>query len=319
MANNKITLLTPIYNEADNIRPLFEAVKKTMDAIKPGIEWLYILVDDGSSDDSWEEINRLRKEWPDNVMGIRLSRNFGKEIALTAGLECMPEETALLCLDADMQHPPSAIPSFIEKWRDGVDIVVGIRQAVADYSLTKTYGSKLYYKIMHMISDIEIIPNSTDFRLLNITVVNELRRFTERTRMFRGLSDWLGFERDYVHFEAPPRLNDAPPAYNLHKLFALAMNSMASFSLFPLRLTGYLGLGVSILSALLMFFVIITDLFTQMVYTPTAYFLIALTFLLGVVLCALGMIALYIGHIHTEVVGRPLYVIRERTQKRSPQ
>lgn len=311
----RLTLLTPVYNEALNLRPLFEKVKQAMDSLSTSVSWRFIMVDDGSVDGSWEEICRLQREWPDRIIGLRLSRNFGKEIALTAGLEHMPEKSALLCIDADLQHPPEMIPQFIKQWEEGKSIVVGIRSAVTDYSLIKWMGSALFYKIMEAISDIKIIPHSTDFRLMDVNVVNELRRFTERNRMFRALSDWLGFERGYVYFEAPPRANDGSPNYSIRKLFSLAINSMTSFSLLPLRITGYLGLAASTMSALLMCFILVTDLFTSMVYTPQAYLLTTMVFLIGVVLCALGMVALYIGHIHTEVVGRPLYIVRESTEE----
>jgi len=311
----RLTLLTPVFNEALNIRHLFEEVKRVMDSLSTSISWKYIMVDDGSTDGSWEEIRALRREWPDLIIGLRLSRNFGKEIALTAGLEHMPEKSALLCIDADLQHPPEIIPQFIRQWEEGMSIVVGVRSAATDYSLMKRIGSTLFYKTMSIISDIQIVPHSTDFRLMDVKVVDELRRFTERTRMFRGLSDWLGFERGYVYFEAPSRAEGDTPGYSIRKLFSLAINSMTSFSLLPLRVTGYLGLATSTLSALLMCFILVTDLFTSMVYTPQVYMLTTMVFLIGVVLCALGMIALYIGHIHTEVVGRPLYIMRDSTEE----
>ena len=165
---------------------------------------------------------------------------------------------------------------------------------------------------MRTCSDVDIPPNSTDFRLLSWQVVETLCRFTERTRMFRGLIDWLGYKKEFVEFNAPSRNNDNQPSYSYKKLFALAINSITSFSLLPLRITGYLGLAVSLLSSLLLLFMVVSDFFDLTVYTVQAYFIVFNTLLVGVILSALGMVALYIGHIHTEVVARPLYVVRKQ-------
>ncbi len=313
-ARQRVGIVVPVYNEAANLPALHQRIATVFSYSLAEMDWRLLLVDDGSTDESWASIQSLSQNDPAHVSGLCLSRNFGKEMALTAGVEALTDVDAVICLDADLQHPPEEIPTFVRHWREGSEIVIGIREAVADYSLVKKIGSRVFYWIMRKCSDVDIPPNSTDFRLLDRKVLDQLCRLQERTRMFRGLIDWLGFRKHYVHFSAPARLDGGRPAYSLGKLSALAVNSFTSFSLFPLRVTGYLGLLVSGLSGLLLLYMMLTDFFDLSLYTARAYIIVILTCLMGVVLCALGMIALYIGHIHTEVVGRPLYVIRDRSE-----
>ena len=305
----RITMSVPVYNESTNLELLYLKLDEVFSKIS-GYEWKLLCVNDGSADDSWEVITRL-SENDSRVSGLCLSRNFGKELALTAGVESIGKDIdAVICIDADLQHPPDIIPEFIREWEKGADIVVGIREKISDYSFTKKIGSRIFYAIMTRFSDIDIPPNSTDFRLLDKTVIQSLCRFSERTRMFRGLIDWMGFKKTFLHFTAPDRMN-GNATYSFKKLFELAINSITSFSLLPLRLTGYLGLSVCLLTGLLLVYMLITDFFFAQIYTPLAYFVVFNTMLVGIVLSAIGMLALYIGHIYTEVVGRPLYIIQK--------
>ncbi len=304
-----MALVVPVYNEGRGLRALVEKVEAVMSALT--YDWELLLVDDGSADDSWNVIQGLSEKNP-RVKGLMLSRNFGKELALTAGVEAAEDVDAVICLDADLQHPPDLIPEMIEKWEQGYEIVATIRETVADYSMVKKAGSKAFYWFMRKFSDLDIPPNSTDFRLLDRKVVDTLRRFTEGSRMFRGLIDWMGFKKTYLGFAAPAR-EEGAPAYSLKKLFNLAVNSFTSFSLVPLRLTGYLGLLIMAVTIPLLLFMLTGNALWGANYTPLAFFSVFNTLLIGVVLCALGMVSLYIGHIHTEVVNRPLYIIRERS------
>jgi dolichol-phosphate mannosyltransferase len=317
MPAQHIAIVIPVHNEAANIPEVFREVARAFSDALPDCTWEILLVDDGSRDGSWQAIAELARA-DSRVRGISLSRNFGKEMALTAGLESAGAADAVLCLDADLQHPPSLIPEFVARWRQGAEVVVGIRQKCEDYTLVKRLGSRCFYSIMRRFSDISLQPNSTDFRLMDRKVVENLLRFTERSRMFRGLVDWMGFQRETVEFCAPARANDARPSYSIKKLYALAINSFTSFSLLPLRFTGYVGLVVTAGAGLLLLFMLVTDFLRLNVYTPQAYFLVFNTLLTGITLCALGMIALYIGHIHTEVVGRPPYIISKRTPSATP-
>ncbi len=310
----KITMIIPVYNEAENIYPVWREIERVFYEKLPGYEWEILLVNDGSADESWQVIKELSAR-ERNVSGLNLSRNFGKEMALTAGVESVEDTDAVIFLDADMQHPPYLIPDFVQKWQQGAEIVVGIRDQVADYSFVKKIGSKAFYFFLRYCSDVDIPPNSTDFRLLDKKVVHTLGQFSERSRMFRGLIDWMGFNKDYITFNAPERNQGKQPSYSYRKLFQLAINSMTSFSLLPLRITGYLGILVCLFTGLLILYMLLTQILFGAVYTPLAYFVVFNTFLVGTILSALGMIALYIGHIHTETVGRPLYIVREKIGK----
>jgi dolichol-phosphate mannosyltransferase len=313
LQRNRISIIVPVYNEASNIVPLYKKIKEVFKSL-PIYDWDLVFVNDGSLDNSWEVINNLSENDP-RISGFSMSRNFGKEMALTAGLEHISNADAVITIDADLQHPPEKIPEFIHQWRNGSEIVVGIRKSVSDYSLVKKIGSKLFYSIMRICSDVDIPPNSTDFRLLDKKIIETFHRFSERTRMFRGLIDWMGFNKTFLEFSAPARHQGKHPSYSYKKLTQLAINSITSFSLFPLRLTGYIGVAVSILSGILLSYMMVTDFFNTQVFTPKAYFIVFNTLLVGIMLSAIGLISLYIGHIHTEVVGRPLYIIREKVGK----
>ncbi len=304
-----IALIVPVFNEGEGLAVFYQEVKKVLSTL-PDYQWQIIFVDDGSEDNSWQVISELSEQHQD-VKGLLLSRNFGKEIALTAGVQSVGEEVdAVIFIDADLQHPPELIPQLLAEWQKGFEIVSCIRKDVADYSLFKRMGSKLFYTLMAWFSEIEVIPNNTDYRLLDKTVVSVLCQFTERTRMFRGLIDWMGFNKTHLTFSAPAR-NTGTQQYSFIKLFRLAINSLTSFSLLPLRITGYIGLFIVLSSGSLLTYMLVTHLLEWTVFTPLAFFVVFNTFLLGILLSGLGLVALYIGHIHTEVVQRPLYIIRK--------
>ena len=310
-ANNKeskISLIVPVYNEGEILREFYKKVKEVIENVND-FRWEIVFIDDGSTDNSWDVIKTLATR-DNSVKALRFSRNFGKEVALTAGVEYVNSDAAI-CIDADLQHPPELIPVLLRKWREGFDIVITIRENIMDYSIFKKIGSRSFYFLMNRFSDLKIPPNSTDYRLLDKKVVEVLKTFRERTRLFRGLIDWMGFKRTYIKFSAPARTG-SNSTFSYKKLFDLAINSFTSFSLLPLRFTGYLGLLIASGSFGLLIFMIITKFFFHWVYRPIAFFTVLNTFLIGIILCALGMIALYIGHIHTEVVGRPLYIIEEK-------
>lgn len=313
LKKDRITIIVPIYNEAPNVTVLYAKIKEIIEKI-PEYHWELLFVNDGSLDNSWEVIRGL-SEKDSMISGLCLSRNFGKEMALTAGVESVRNVDAVITIDADLQHPPEKIPEFIREWKSGSEIVVGIRNGTAGCAMLKKTGSRLFYIIMKRCSDVDIPPNSTDFRLLDKKILETFHRFSERTRMFRGLIDWMGFKKTFIEFSAPDRMYGDNPTYSYNKLFQLAINSITSFSLLPLRITGFIGILVSTLSGLLMTYMIITDLLNVQVFTPQAYFIVFNTFLVGIILSSMGMIALYIGHIHTEVVGRPLYIVREKVGK----
>jgi dolichol-phosphate mannosyltransferase len=303
-----ISIVVPLYNEEKNV-PLFYAKIQTVLDRLPYI-WELIFVNDGSCDKSILELEKIaEKDARINVLDF--SRNFGKEIAVTAGINSCRGEACII-LDADLQHPIEKIPEFIAKWEKGAEVVVGVREKSKKEKLIKRMGSYLFYKMINRISDMEIVTRATDFRLLDRIVIDEFNRLTEKNRMTRALIDWLGFRREYIYFEANERIHGVP-AYNFWKLVRLAFNSMISFSLFPLKLAGYLGIIITFFSGLLGIFIMINRYITNNLYfSGPAILAVVILFLIGIVLVCLGLIALYIANIHAEVTNRPMYIVRKR-------
>lgn len=306
----KISIIIPVFNESKNLLELYRRLVLSTSSLSEYL-WEYIFVNDGSSDDSFEVVENLIKS-DKRCKLLDLSRNFGKEIALTAGASEAISPDAIICIDADLQHPPELIPELVSAWRLGAEIVVTIRKSTENNPLVRKYCSKIYYWLMSKISGLSMISQTTDFRLYDNKVVEVFKTATERERMFRGIMDWLGFRRMYVEFAAESRYS-GEVGYTYGRLIKLAVTSILSFSLWPLRLTGYLGVIIMALSGLLLFWMLLGVLgLTGFTFTPIAVVVVANTFLIGIVLIAIGLVALYVGNIHTQVTNRPLYVIRER-------
>lgn len=307
-----ISIVIPAYNEEENIRPVYDALRN----ILADTECVYeiIFVDDGSQDGTLAAIEQLRREDP-RVQYLQFSRNFGKELAISAGI-MNAQGDAIIMLDCDLQHPPELIPRFIEKWRAGGEVVIGVRNRSRSDSLTKRLGSHLYYRIINAISETKTVRGATDFRLLDRRVADELNNFTEKSRLTRGLIDWLGFRREYVRFDAADRAN-GQAKYNLRKLLTLAVSAFISMSFLPLKVAGYLGLSITVLAGLLGLFILVEKYALRdpwgLHISGTATLAVILMFMIGIVLACLGLIALYIANIHREVTNRPLYVVRKRS------
>lgn len=315
MKKQLISIVIPVYNEEQNIAPLWAALQQTIKTVK-GYDFEFLFVDDGSLDGSLKELKRISKK-DARIRPIEFVRNFGKESATTAGLN-IAKGDAVIMLDADMQHPVELIPKFIAKWQKGVEVVTGVRNKDPRAPKFKQFRSELFYNILNKISDTKLLANGTDYKLLDRVVVDEFNRLTERNRMTRGLISWLGFKTSYIYFDVNERAN-GQPTYGTFKLLRLAINSFISLSLFPLKLTGYLGLVISAISALFGFFMVL-DRFVfndpfNFNFTGTAILAVMTIFLVGVILSSLGLIALYIGAIHSETTNRPLYVIRQNKSK----
>lgn len=306
-----ISLIVPVYNEEANIFPMYEACKNAMNDVS-AYNWELIFINDGSKDNSFAALSKIALK-DKHVKALDFSRNFGKEVALTAGIQnCSDDADAAIFMDADLQHPPALIPQFIEKWEQGADIVASIRQSTKKKAFIKHIGSKLFYAVMNKNADSPLTQNATDFKLIDKKVITVLRKFTEHNRMFRGLIDWLGFKTEYIEFIAPERAH-GEASYSFIKLARLAVNSMTSFSLFPLRITGYFGIFIfSISFILLCIMSVFKFILKSAMFSSISFVIVLNTFVLGIILMALGLIALYIGQIRDEVVNRPLYVIREK-------
>lgn len=308
-----ISIIVPVYNEEKNIQLLVDRLTGVTKKINT-YAWEMVFVNDGSSDNSQTELEKAAHT-NSHIKVIEFSRNFGKEIATTAGLHhCQGD--ACVMLDADLQHPPELIPEFIAKWEQGAEVILGIRKRDKSEGVIKRAGGWLFYKIINKISDTKLIPNSCDFRLLDRAVVNEFNRFTEKYRMTRALIDWLGFRRDFVHFHTGERMH-GKAGYSVRKLFRLAFTSFIALSLFPLRFAGYLGVFIVLVSGTLGLFILIEKYILKDVWSlaisGTAVLAIILLFLVGIILSCLGLIALYIANIHSEVINRPIYVVRSKS------
>jgi len=303
-----ITIITPVHNEGESVREFYTTLTSVTNVLP--YNFTITFIDDGSTDSSPEEIKKLVSN-DSNIRLIEFSRNFGKEVAITAGLHHASAD-AVIIIDSDLQHPVDLIPDFISRWENGKEVVVGVRKKSKSDSLPKRIGSFWFYKIMNKISDIPHVPQSTDYRLLDRIVVDEFNRMTERGRLTRGLIDWLGFKRDYIYFDAIDR-KYGKASYGLTTLFRLALTSFVSMSLLPLRIAGYVGLLIMAISGILGI-VMTLDRYIfpwGLAFSGTAILATMILFLVGMILSSLGILAFYIAHIHQEVQNRPLYVIRK--------
>ena len=304
-----ISFVIPVYQEKDNLVLMYEALQYMMSGQSDQYDWEVIFVNDGSPDGSGEILEKLsQKEARCRV--IELSRNFGKEIALSAGVDYAKGD-AVIFLDADLQHPPARIPDMLRCWEDGYEVVEMVRTYTLGEPWLRRLGSTLFYKILKFISSTDILAKTTDFRLLDRKVVKELRRVEERQRMFRGIIDWLGFRKVRLDFEAPAR-RYGTPVYSYGKLLNLALNSFISYSSLPLKFIGALGVGITVISGLVLFWMTAVTLFADEYWniTPVAFIVVSNLVFTGVTLSALGLMSLYISKIYSEVQNRPLYTIR---------
>jgi dolichol-phosphate mannosyltransferase len=312
MQNKMISIIIPIYNESPNIAHLHRAVASAISNVPHSFEFLF--VDDGSSDDSLKRLKQIaRKDKRARV--IELARNFGKEIAVTAGLHRARGDAAII-MDADLQHPPKLLPEFINEWEKGADVVVGVKEYTNDTAWFKRVTSRGFYAILDKVSQTSITPHASDFRLINRKVIDTFKQFTERNRMTRGLIDWSGFNRRYIHFKVPPR-QYGEAGYTYRQLFRLAINSFTAYSMLPLKFAGWLGWFILFSSSILGGFVFVEKYLLgdpmNLQIRGTAILAIILLFMVGVVLVCLGFVALYIARIHDEVTNRPLYIVRNDT------
>lgn len=305
-----ISIVVPMYNEEQNLPHLYKEIKRHVDQLPYRFEILF--VDDGSADES-AAVVRACSRLDKRVQLVQLARNFGKEAAVSAGLHATRGDAAIV-IDADLQMPPKLMGQFIKKWKAGAEVVVGVF-AARNMGFVRRVGAHWFYRLMHTIGNTKITPHATDYRLLDRQVIDAFDELTEHNRITRGLIDWLGFDRTYVYFEQEPR-KFGKPTYSFAKLIQLAMNSITAYSLVPLKLAGYLGVCILLISAPLGGFLVVERFVMgdplHWGINGTTLLATLILFLVGVMLACLGLIALYIAHIHTEVVNRPLYVVRER-------
>lgn len=305
--NNKtvfISCVVPVYNEEAVIQTFVAALHQQLEQMTTRYE--IILVDDGSRDETVSKLLQLPKSYHAKVLA--LSRNFGKEIALTAGLDHAKGDVTIM-LDADFQHPIAVLPIFLREWANGNDMVYGTRQDRATESLLKRNFTHLFYWIMQKITKIDIPNNAGDFRLLDKKVVSALQQFPERSRFMKGLYAWVGFKKVEVPFEVQDRAAGTS-SWNLSRLTDLAITGITSFSDVPLRVWGLIGFAISFVALLYAIYIITVTLIFGADLPGFPTLVVAIMFLGGIQLLSVGILGEYIARIFTEVKQRPKYLLR---------
>ena len=304
-----LSITVPLYNEAAGILTFHDQlvhIAKT--ATKNSYEIIYC--DDGSSDETAVLVHKLCAK-NSRVKLITLSRNFGKESALSAAIH-QAQGKGILMLDGDGQHPVDLIPDFINAWQDGADVVIGLRSDKDSESTFKRFGSWLFYTLFNRLTGQTMTPGATDYRLIDRSVQQAFLSLTETDRITRGLIDWLGFKRQFVPVNRPAR-TAGTPGYRFSSLIKLATNSFVSLSSTPLYISGYIGAFITFISLIVGLAVFIEQIILRdpwhWQFTGSAMLGILILFLVGIILISQGVISLYISHMHSQTKGRPLYVI----------
>ncbi len=295
----KIDIVVPCYNESENIRPLYEL---------PDYDFNLLLVNDGSHDSSLLVLQQLAKE-DERVKYLSFSRNFGHQLAVKAGLD-HAFAPAVISMDADLQHPPALIPTLIRKWEEGAQVVATLRTYPEEISKKKRKSSQQFYKLLNLLSDIEIKEGSADFRLLDQAVVEVIRHMRENEPFLRGMVPWVGFTQVYVPYTAQARYA-GETKYTIKKMFQLALSGVTSFSVKPLYFAVFLGFFFSLLSVLYVPYVIYSFLNGSEI-SGWASLIMTIVFFGGLQLIILGIIGVYIGKIFTQTKERPAYIIQEK-------
>lgn len=306
MKKPTFSIIAPIYNELENIPELYPRIRDVME--QTGESWELILVDDGSTDGSTVVLRTLASK-DNRVKTVIFAKNFGHQIAVTAGLD-YSRGNAVVIIDADLQDPPEVILDLIEKWREGYEVVYAVREEREGESWFKKTTASLFYRLIYRITDVDIPLDTGDFRLMDRKVVNVMNQMRERHRFLRGMSSWVGFKQIGVPYKRKARFAGGTK-YPFKKMLQLALNAITSFSYFPLQMATYLGFICAGISVLAIPVVALLRLITGTVLLGQATTLSIVLFLGGVQLISLGIIGEYIGRIYDEAKGRPLYVVAE--------
>jgi dolichol-phosphate mannosyltransferase len=305
----KITysIVVPIYNEKDNIAELYRRISEVMNSTKK--TWELVLVDDGSTDGSTDMIRELAAKDKKHVRPVIFARNFGHQIAITAGWDYARGD-AVVIIDADLQDPPELILEMAKKWQEGYEVVYAVRSEREGESWFKLWTASLFYRIIYRITDVKIPLDTGDFRLMDRKVVDVLKSMPERHRFPRGMSAWVGFKQTGVSYKRAAR-HAGETKYPFKKMLRLALNAVTSFSYFPLQVATYVGFFSAGVAILVMPIVIYLRASGSQAFFGQASTLLAVLFLGGVQLISLGVLGEYIGRLYDEAKGRPLYITRE--------
>lgn len=302
-----ISLVVPFFNEATGAKIFFERVASVISTL-PDYRFEIIAINDGSSDSTLQELLAAREAYG-YVHVVDFSRNFGKEAALTAGLDRASGD-AVIPIDSDLQHPPELIAEMLTKWREGTEVVLARRNdRVTDGALQKL-SANFFYQIHNRISDIDIPPDVGDFRLMDKAVVTSLRLLPENRRFMKGLFAWVGFRTVTIYYDVAPRFKGTS-SFNLWKLWNFALEGITSFSTAPLRIWTYVGAFASALALLYAIVIVVKTVVSGVDVPGYASLMVAVLFFGGIQLIGIGVLGEYVGRIYSEVKRRPVYIVRE--------
>ena len=305
----KISIVVPVFNEEDNLHEFYNHVTKVMK--EESYDYNLIFVDDGSRDSSSLILAELSQK-DAHVEAYLLSRNYGHQLALTCGLD-HADGDAVITMDGDLQHPPELIPKLLRLWEQGNQIVQTKRMATEDAGFFKNFTSKTYYKLINTLSNVEITPGGSDFRLMDRIAVDAFKLYRERARFIRGLVNTLGFKVAVLEFVAPPRFA-GHSKFNLRKMLNFALDGITAFSNLPLRWSLYVGMFCGLCSIILLGHVFFVKFVTNDAVPGWATTTVCVLFLGGIQLVGIGILGEYIGRIFEEIKHRPLYLVARHIQ-----
>ena len=301
-----ISIVIPLFNEEASVDALFPRLFGLLE--REGITAEVICVDDGSRDQTWDRAVGWRVKYPAITL-VSLSRNFGKEIAIAAGLD-LANGDAVVLMDGDLQHPPEVIPEFLALWRAGYDVAYGVRRDRKHDGALRRALSRGFYRVFNAMSHTPITPDAGDFRLMDRKVVEAIRRMRERARFMKGIYSWVGFKSVSVDFDVVERAH-GQSSFSPRRLFALAFDGILSFSTVPLRIAMYAGASIALLSIGLGAYYLFRTLIFGIDVPGFASIIVSTLALSGFTMLQLGLMGLYLGRIYDEVKARPLYLVRE--------
>lgn len=301
----KLSIVIPCYNESGNVQLLHQKLSNQMSDFE---DYEFVFVDDGSTDPTASLIQQIASQ-DIHVRLLQLSRNFGHQNALKAGLDNATGD-CMITMDADLQHPPELIPDMIDKWLEGYDVVITIRKQTQGETFFKRISSQLFYRLIQFISDIELPPGSADFRLIDRAVADVIKPMKESDLFLRGLIRWAGFRQIAIEYRAPER-NAGKSSYNLRKMLKLAISGITSFSIKPLRLSVLLGIVIAGLAFLYGLYILYIYLYTDRAIPGWASTTGSILFIGGIQLIVMGILGEYLGKLFLENKRRPQYIIRK--------
>ncbi len=308
----KISIIIPTYNEQESLKPLYERLNKLMENTS-NYEFEVLFVNDGSKDNTINIIKRLREQ-DKRICYVDLSRNFGKEVAMIAGLDYVTGDCAIF-MDADLQDPPELIPELIKYWEEGYDDVYAKRTSRKGETFLKKFTSKMYYKVLQKLTNIEIQKDTGDFRLLDKRCVNALKKMRESQRCSKSMFSWIGYKKKEVPFIRDPRIA-GQTKWNYKKLIDLAIDGITSFTTSPLRISTYISIPTFLALVIYFIYVIIKCIIKSIAIQAYQAIILLILFFSGIQILLFGIVGEYLGRIFNESKNRPLYLVNEYNGKK---